>query len=384
MNRTLWKLERLKIKRKLDEHPLVARYNHTYTGLGEYFFVRFTDGTYEVWESRQGTRFELDKPCYYYLTNAKMRLPRENAILDREIKIHKQFESIDGSYSELFSVPLKEYMRAGFINRRLFVHEFAQKLVDEGWVDLNYPLDELDNEYKAYLNDSDKRYRYTPNKIVMVNGERYRCRNLIEHFFPIKLFEGKGWRASLGEGWKSQRKLAIAVSNVMRKCYDINRSNVVREMANDRHLGYGPRIPNPTFWRAIIDRFAPDTESIRDVEPDWGGKALAASFFAADYYYDDFPYHEAFEELGNFVGANFKKYDNENCDLCILSDMPVNAETALNRITENIDKYDKCIIIVDHDSYNEVAGKFKPSRKLFFTCCSWLPSNPHHIILYQK
>lgn len=383
MKKILWKRQRLEIKKALDKHYLVEKFYHSYRGLGEYFVVDFVGDVREVWQVRPGPRYKSNG--IYFSTRRVINLPVTNHKIGRRPQRYTEFESIGNKYRSLFIYPRNKLRKLSVVDRRLFIHELADELLNEGWIDLKYPLEILSKDYDEFLNNDYMVYQYTPNKFVAVNGKKYRCRKIVEHFFPISSYKGDGNRLTVYEGWSNRRMLYTAISSLMAMGVSISRTNIVRHMFGNYDIRIGPRMPNPCFWRAVINTLTPDITSIHDIDPGWGGKALAAAAQGIKYRYSNTQFAESFNEMGDFICADIAKYDGEQCDLCILNNLPLCGTSAINRLDKFHDNYKYCMVFVYMPDVDDVITRFgKPERRRMYTFSGWKPLSRSYILLYQN
>lgn len=379
-NRTLWKLQRHKIFVYLRQHKLVKKFKLKFKGFGEYIFVTFAGDIREVWIVRNTINYHNNQ--LYYRYRRVYTIPMEDCLTHNRLSRFAEFESAN---NKMFVISYKQFKKLAFVDQRMLVHELIDDLVNEGWIQSEYPLELLDHEYKAYASSNAKICAYTANRIISENFRTHEYYKLIEHFLPIHLYQGSHNRKPIAEAW-THKYLYKAIKHILRLRLDISRSNIAMVLQSHVILS-GPRLHNPNMWRAIIGRFAPDAKSIRDIDPGWGMKALAAAAMNIQYRFENFQYADEMIEMANFIGLNAAEYTDEQCDLCILSNYPTRFAEACAKLNKYLGKHQRTLIIAHKDDYAAIIAKYKPNRSCFLTYCHptrTIVLNTHYLLLYQR
>jgi len=294
-------------------------------------------------------------------------MPKKGCIKGISIPTGKEYETtfLGDNNDAFFKIRYKDMVKAGFCERRLKVHEIISDLQNEGWIDYEYPLLQLQKDYDELIASNYKRYLFTPNRLIGMGP--FRGRKLIEHFFPIGDYQ-IGSRNSLRKEWVITRPMFLAINSLLSKKRDITRGALVKELQSNERISSGPKSVNPDFWRALLSRFAPNIESIVDVDPGLGAKLLAAACAGVKYRFENAEYGPNLLEMADFLGLE----SGEGNSLCILSDIfPLDAKTACDRLSKYLGKCNNAVILLAGEAVEEVERKFPPKRKNFFSQHIW-------------
>jgi hypothetical protein len=275
---------------RLRNHPLVKRLKFERQYGNGAFKITFTDGIREYWYQTDNIRvghhfsYVIDRPL----------------IADQPLPTYREFETnpLEDNYEELlpyFLVTSKEIQRTGFCDLRLKVHELINELVSEGWKGFHYPESALRRDLEAVRTAKDKPYWESPFRMTMYSAQTLSPpgKLLMSHFNPVGTIRYKD-RATFEEAWQPLPLFHAINYNIDLK-RNLTRATIIRALSGmqaGRRMA-GPRLPNAMIWRVIFETLKP--ESVLDIDPNFGEKAIAAAVTNTKYAAADH------EELRTFI-----------------------------------------------------------------------------------
>jgi len=273
----------------------------------------------------------------------------------------------DKEYSKIISkhflVRRDELKTAGFCDIRIKLHELALQLANEGWVDLEYPIEFLEEDFKNICEANTNnvfcnRQWITAWPSTKQGGSPGRI--ISSHF--MKWGNITFGRPTLAEQWQP-RPLYNALQRTYLFHHDLTRTNVVRSMMN-QYIGF--KYVYPVFFRNLFENiFKIDKPKVLDFNPHVGAVAMATAASKGSYLYrptrlfkGDVP-----QKMCGFLQMDAKADDGSQVDLAISGEItPNTAEDALELIKEFKPRADLTAIYVRNDERNRLERRFPPKK----------------------
>ena len=329
--------------RRLEAHKNVLRVQKNY------FFLRvtFDTGITEWWALNEKALKRRRK----YLFKLPYNRDHFNGY---EIPTYKQFET-NPLYPERYEILKNHFIikaqdleKAGWAEVRLKVHDIAVDLKDEGWVDIQYPDDILQQDWTDLLNEDLSRYKSGKLRFSAFGGRLAFGRRLVMHFMPC----------AAKDQWNFDQ--IYQVVNRLVRNRDITREGIVYYLARPHQT-----IRHPAFYRSIFKQWIDiKDKTVYDLHPDWGFKALAV-LAEGGHYVCDSPNITQLQKMGSFVGGEVSKPLKHRYGVIILSDVhPVNKESARSLIDNFYGIADYLMITIKQSDCKELAEQYKPWRIL--------------------
>lgn len=327
--------------------------------------VRFKDGLYENWVLRPHHRLKW--------TILAHKLPM-NDLSNKDVNIYSEFETHPFSEDEnkllepFFIIQRRDIKRAKFVDLRLAVHRLIFRMVTEGWIDLKYPSEVLNNDLNRLMECDSEAYFSGPSEVSAwssIDGQYQGLpgRRIAEHFLKWGDFSD-GTRRTLREAWSDPSCLYASIESILGLRLDITRANIVRHLGiiNGRRNS-GPKFISPWLYCAIIKSFFRAHQTIYDHCPEYGSKLMAAGILKSDYAMAQ-DHQEGLEQMAHFIGCNLCE-PMPRYDLSILSGMvPLTAGQAIPLLDKYLRRSNGVLVLVNRDDANKVSKTFKPKRML--------------------
>lgn len=291
-----------RIQDQLAGYPLVESIKRTNARI----YINFTDGNRELWSLLP----EVESVFSYRLPEDPFYGPNVQ-ILDQHLSnpLDDNIKQMNG----LFLLEYKQWSNGNFISRRMIIHELIQRLLDEGWIPIEYHHIDLTSDLQK-LTNVDVKQKHVLDKILHLRGFYGRAidpgRLMVEQFTHWQMGE-----KPLREAWVSPHILYYGIKHLLKKKKNVTRHSLLAEL-NRQALGgrYGMRYICPNTYRAMFRCFGLQNCIIADPDPGIGSKAIAATIEGCRYHSGT-----GFEKLANFLGTEFYDMDQDNYD-CVLLD----------------------------------------------------------------
>jgi len=310
--------------------------------------------------------FDTGKTEYWDLNNNLYNVRLVNNFIPNFKKLyndfkptkHRQFAINRFLYPEKFNllkthfiIKAKDLRRMGWVDARLFIHDFAVELIEEGWIDPQYDTSLLWKEIDIVLNIPLNHFqsnliRFSPFKRRPVG------RRLVLHFMPN---DAKNhW--NFDHIWK-------ALNTLYKQKRDFTRENII--YAIGKQLQQTAR--HPGFYRALFKQwFNVDGKRVYDMNPDWGFAALAVLVDGGTYLHPSKgeEYDSGMERMAEFTESS-AGIETDDIDFLIANDAlnPATIEEA-EEILKSVPFSEYTMITIETGVWKEAVERFKPWRAL--------------------
>lgn len=300
-------LARKALRRKLMDHlnhePEVESAYLTYPKI----IVEFRDGLRENWvfDEVNQTGFNCLVPDDPWAGGA---VPLRHEYL---------FNSLDDNAQQmerLFRLDYKQWRLGHFWDQRMSIHKLVHRLLNEGWVDIEFHPDDLIHDLERLSNTALKKV-YFWDGTLHVHGRtgsgRTPGRMIVEQFTN---WDEEGER-TLKESWLDPQNLYLTITHLLKKRRSVTRHAMFCEM-NSAHIRRraGDYFISPNVYRTLFKLFGLGGSVIADPEPGFGSKAVAATLAGCEYHHPN-----DLLALQNFLGTEFYSMDRDHYD-CVLLD----------------------------------------------------------------
>jgi hypothetical protein len=251
-----------------------------------------------------------------------------DAKLEKIPTVTYQYESeVDGinHYPHHIQINTNEWRAASFMERRVALHMFGQRIFDNKYTQLEHPLTVIEKEFTSLCNVNSnkfvKKYGFTAyNRFA---GLEYSPgKRIIEHFCDLSCL----WNGILS----SPRYITHTLNALANSSLDFNTHNMLTILCGGidklRHKII-PNIPSPLVYAAIISKLG-ITGPILDITTGFSERAIACAMLGVPYVYQPNPsFTYALDRgLADFLGLTHYEHDGRKAALllCIdgLRDMP--------------------------------------------------------------
>jgi len=310
----------------LDEIKSVERHNARLR-------VLFRDGSIELWsslpeaESVFSVVFPQDPFTGPFVSVLTEKLIND---LDHDAEMQKR----------LFLIERASWRKANFITKRLVIHKLIEQILSEGWTDIAFNNEDLNEDLLNTMNMD--LTRHVNGKTIAIYVSLSPGRMIMEQF--TDWCYKKNNTLSIKEAWAKPDLLLRAINKVLSRWRrDATKHNVLWALSNIKGVGI-PFIP-PNAYRTIIKCFDLSGKVIADPFPN-PSKAFAAFMEDCDYHGDTFP------ELAEFLDTEFYPLGNRNYDCVFLDNEFVFLENAVEDLWSWRGRADCVIIFVPKDKIN--------------------------------
>lgn len=297
------------------------------------------------------------------------------------IHIGKEFitDPLKPDYENLktfFLVRKRDYKRAGFFDKKICIHTLTRKLIDEGFVFHEYPVDMLENDF----NSIDHTKFFKNNKLILSPGRSHRLKGrcVQESFYDFSDDEGASGH-SISGAWKRPVFLSNIISSLAGR-KNITKTNIIRKMVglkSERKCGVTP-VP-PGFYLALFKRLGLSFNTIHDTNPTWISKAIAAAKVDCRYTYSDIKIKSKADKFNKFVNSigmlpvtSYSPLEDAKADILMLDGNLDTDSDPAPYIDDIGKKWGKIVVYSTTPSVNciEVEPYYFERRKLFFNIIS--------------
>lgn len=327
-----------KLVKTLKSNPEITKFHVKYpyltatfkaTGLSEKWEIYPSDRTYNAFKLPINRCLFADNPQindYRQFENNPL-YPEDSKILEHHFIIKK--DDLDN---------------AGWCDTRIFIHQLANRLAQEGYVKLRYTDAILKKDWENLLNEDYGHYQSSITRFNAFRSIPPSGRRLIMHFIP----------SDVSHLWNSYH-IYLALNKVMTN--DITRESIIYNMSKSQET-----TRHPAFYRALLKQWLPiKGKKVLDLSPDWGFKSLAIWAEDGDYYCDH-PYIDNLKKLADFLGKVVKSPSEDQYYLTILSDIyPVDLEQADQLIFKYRKLSENMMITINKNDRQYFIDKYNPS-----------------------
>ena len=300
-----------KLKSQLDNLPIVRR---TYLRK-DHIHVRFTN---YFWESYYFDTAQDKLPPYSYHIN------RHDAVINQIPKVYPEYEhQIDQNIitdNKIINQPhiiinRSDLDKSSFIESRLVLHEYCRQITQREWLQPTHPNIILNNEIKEISDDRDNRCTLNNMLSVYSNNKPTLGRKIMESFFDLseyaQIFKSPKYTVRLLNILLKRKDLKFNFHNLLR----LYTAGVVKLPSN--YTTY--KMFDPSVYLILYKKLN-ITNSVLDLNPGYGSKAIAASIDNLKYYtIGDTQFDMAVENgLADFLNLDHHKWDKDNVDLILL------------------------------------------------------------------
>jgi hypothetical protein len=340
-----------KLLERLQNQPIVRRcyirHDHIHVRFHNYY-----------WET-----YYPDKSVIKGNKNAKTRIPRSFEItkdtsrLEHVPPVLCQYESDFDSdaYQAHIIIPMVQWKKASFIERRLCVHEFARQITRRGWIDPNYPNWVLDQEWSKLQNLNPAKYLRKGGIFTAFPSYGTKPppgRRLIEQFFDFHEL----WETIRSPRW-TIKALNNMVSMSKLEAYDTHQfyRSVMYTSNKD-----APRVLDPGFYSILWKRLG-IRGKVLDLTPNHGTRAVGCAMTGLTYVtLPSQKVQTALDRgLSDFTGLNYEEYDGGKVDLVILdNDL---RKCSIDDAMKYASKTRNILVFVPRNEKHAMQAKYKPS-----------------------
>ena len=368
-------------KHKLAEHPLVKKVCSNYYNIS----VLWSSGIRERYlisriERRGKFSFKTSVPTIAIPPSTWWEDLSNNKQLVKTYKFGiNEFEHDVAKYPNFTRWSWAEYNKLGFYEQRIFLHEFFQFVLDNGWVDNKYNDQILNNSLQLIYDESPRSFSYGRGLKLF---KTYKSKEkpgirLIDNFFPLYRY-GKGSSSAIFNknsifgrrtiyraivNIAKSNALAVKNGNKIKYPYFDYESLLLNIRATKRTLKMAKTRPI-NLYRSIIKHFGMSGKSMYDFEPHFGEKCIAATVEECFYAYrPTCPFDMQADGLAKFFNTNFKKDSGtgtERYDFAIIDfNFAFNIELFNIVLKDVYQRVDSMIVFVDNKHKKEVLSKVK-------------------------
>jgi hypothetical protein len=258
-----------------------------------YVYVRFKDGTSERWVHKK-----------HYMAGQRLELPNK-PWAGKDIQISNQYNSnqYDNEWvRKAHFIRYREWKEANFISQRLVIHDLAMKIAKEGWIEPEFPVEELNDEIQRLMDTNLRR--------LIQNGTA-RCTK--KHGFKTTVQYtdfAERYENNLIDCFKDPGKIARATSMILRSRRSATKYRIMVRL----NKLYGVSYVDPNFYRIALRAFGLSNSVVADPNGD-GSKVLACMLEGCKYYS-----YNHMSRLSSHLRYDLNKMDdNIKCDCAILS-----------------------------------------------------------------
>ncbi len=331
-----------KMSELLASDPIVLWHKIRYDSVT----VMFKDGIREKWR-----RYKSD---YSWL-----KMP-EDPLAGGDVSIQNQFQ-FEERNPKLFLIRYKSWKHGSFYEKRMVIHRLICRLLEEGWLDVDYPKRILvDDLEKLHAINPETRYYYL-NTILSFGQFRSNIRPgrlLAEQLLAWDSF-GK---YPIRNAWSDRYVLRRAISKILRLKQDVTRISIFMRLKLDLKYRTTGAFIDPGCYRLIYRKFGLIGQLVADPYPGLGSKALAAAMEGVQYYTN-----KSFDRLSSFLNSTFYPLERDHYDAVLLDrSWCHNTDLTLKDLNAWYDKADAKVIFMPVGSESKFP---KPDR--------WLYLNPY-------
>lgn len=370
------------LRQKLSEHPLVSKVTSNYFNI----MVTWKSGIKEKWAINRKERMGRS---IYKSSIAPIVIPIskwwEDLSNDKKlVKSYKfginELEHDVTKYPNFTRWSWSEFVKLGFYEQRIFVHEFLQFVLDNGWNNNQYSENVLNHSLQLVFDEQLKTYSYGRGWKL---GRRYAKEKpghrLIDHYIPLDRYGKHSYSGFLDRRTKFHVTLLYrGIVNLIR----YNRSLIKKgEKPKYLYFDYDSLLANLRFhrekamvakirpislYRSIIKEFGMSGKSMYDFDPLYGEKSIAAFAEECPYYYrPTCPFDMGANGLAKFLGTSFAEDHGGRYDFTII-DFNFKFKPDLFKIVmETVyPKVDSMIMFVDNFNIEEIIAKYKPRKSI--------------------
>jgi len=356
----LWKHTLRKLENHLNDHPVVTRFS--VLPKTKRIRVTFKDGIKEYWclnEPPKGTSrsFKLPKADLYTEFEIPRLLEYESDPLDLTSR---------DRYSHFFFYRNIDFLRTGFVQARLKVHELIDELFTIGWRELEYPHLVLRRELML-ATQWDPNYSWHGSSRYIMNPPGP-GRKFYEHFFTIQDIKKGRKQKSINELW-TPKKLYYAIQYLLQENYDLTLSQIVWKLGRNEGCSHIPLIG---FWRAIFQKF--QVRAVLDLDPQYGDKLVASHLEGIKY---EAP--GASSEIQNLAAFIGKRFESHHTQLVVINeDLQQPVVELIKKMKPLMGSDQKKLVLVPFEIRNKLTRIFPPRD---FIALSVIPQIPDHFLL---
>lgn len=278
---------------ELDGHRLVRWISHS-----SKVRVRYTTGVSENW-------YLSDGPDDLVIPYDPFR--------GKELHVGHQYEYADNeALSKMHLISYKLWRRANFVSRRLVIQELLGLLLGEGYIQIEFPHEELVEDLQT-LWKSDIYRAHTWRGMFLTYGHYGKGgspgRKIIEQFTSW----GEYGRRSIKQSW-CPWVIFRAIRDLLRYKRDVTRHSLMCLIGNRRtpHRAKTKYVC-PNVYRVLFQKFGIKDMILADPHPSFGSKAIAAAMEGNHYCTD-----ADFAPLESFLGVQVNKLNKKHYDAVIL------------------------------------------------------------------
>lgn len=299
--------------------------------------VSFRDGTTENW----ATEKQYSAPTRFLLPLD----PYEGFAVP--IRHQYDFSPLDDNAEQmkrLFLISHKQWRTGSFYEQRLSIHRLIYRILQEGWVDIEYHPNDLKKDLISL--DVNLHDKHTWDGMLHLYGQYgskfHPGSMLLEQF--TNYASGK-----IKKAWFLPMVLFYTIRILLKKKKDVTRHNMLCVLRRQTSI----RQVCPNVYRAMLRHFGLNGCVIADPYPGFGSKAIAAAMEECQYHSS-----EPFDRLGGYLGTEYYGLDRDNYD-AVLLDYDFTQGRWISDLRQWSDKADVKLVFVPR----KIATKFpKPDR----------------------
>jgi hypothetical protein len=351
-----------KVRRDLDrlqQYEIVDSYKLSYYGIT----VKFKTGLKEHWII-EGRKQRTKKYFSSYLPS------KYDPWFKEPVPIYQQFSTkpLNDEYNKLieplFLIQQSDVIKAGFIDIRIALHELIYRILNEGWIEPQYPYEALNADFEHVKSATFGHAMFDPTHISAYPFDRKGVPGtvLMSHFIEDWGSATDRNRLSLRECWTKPHKLLHAMNRILHLKHDIVKPNLLHKIYG------GPVFGSPTFFRALLSEVLQLHKPIvLDVNPGWGPALLATAAEGGSYrFMGDGPLNGAYKGLADFLEADIAPDGGNAVDVALASSYEFTSLEQIEPLLEYHNRADHVVAFISRDDVEEVADKYPPRQVLKF------------------
>jgi hypothetical protein len=371
-NTQLWVRELLA---NLKEQPTVRtvflRNDHVHVR-----FMNFFWETYYV-DHRTGPR----RAFSYAISKADSKIAKVPAIMSEFETEFEEIRDTDGIIqTPHIAINRRELNNATFLERRLAIHEYCRQIIKREWMWPEYPQHIIDQEWEKVKN-------YRPDKYMekglfsakaRIGPVPIPGRKLIEHFFDLSDYH---------DVFRSPRNVMRLLDELLElKHLNFNFHNMLKTFscghAQRRIPKSYPRLKlsDPAVYAVIFKRLGIGN-SILDVSPGFGNRAIASALVGLDYFtIPDARFAAAIDRgFHDFIGLKYTEWAEHKVDW-LLYDNNFGVPD-MNNIKKLMKYANRMMVFVPHSYKSAYETKYKP-KSIVRIKSKWYQKAPDYLFIW--
>lgn len=294
-----------------------------------------------------------------------------------DIPTYCEFESrpFEEHYNELvkpfFCVQYGDFAKAGFLRIRLKIQEIVSRILEEGWIDVRYPNEILENYWQSLLNISFVS-KVPVNRLYFYRDGYSDSFKILLHFMQNMPAFHQNDRVPVIETWKSPQWLRRSVESCLRKRIDVTRANVIARLSNVHYQNRysGINFINPMVYRVFFNNILKlKKPKVLHLNCDLGSALLGTGMVGGSY--RCLKMTESITGISSLTKTEAKEYEGDPVDLCFDGLQPSSIDQILSKIAKYKSVAKTLVLCIKPEDVEAAKKIAKPDRIVQIKFLHW-------------